>query len=172
MSAPSARHAGIPAGMVDVQVGAEHVIHLLVGDAEREQLVAPARLTGKIERRRMALVFACAGIDQNGVARRADDKGLIGDHHRAQACVEHLGLRAGEVMPEHRLIVSREEILRPSPRPLALDDSVDGNVADPELLHGWFAPHFLRSVAASHNLHKSSAARLAMRPCIASQKCC
>jgi hypothetical protein len=103
--------------MVDVQVGAKDVIHLLVGDAEREQLVAPARLAGKIERRRMALVLAGAGIDQNGVARRADDKGLIGDHHQAQACVEHLGLHGGKVMLEDGVVIDREEILRPSPRP-------------------------------------------------------
>jgi len=47
-------------------MGAKYVIHLLVGDAEREQLVAPALLAGKIERR-MALVLAGAGIDQDGV---------------------------------------------------------------------------------------------------------
>ena len=38
---------GIPAGMVDVQMGAEHVVHLLVGDAERKQLVSPSLLAGK-----------------------------------------------------------------------------------------------------------------------------
>ena len=128
--------------MVDVQMGAEHVIHLLVGYAEREQLVAPALLAGKVERRRMALVLAGAGIDQNGVARRADDKGLIGDHHHSQACVEHLGLHGGEVMPEHCLVVSREKILRPPPWPRALDHRVDGDVADPELLHGRAPPVF------------------------------
>ena len=163
---------GIPAGMVDVQMGAEHVIDLLVGDAEREQLVAPALLAGKVERRRMALVLAGAGIDQDGVARRADDKGLVGDHHQAQRGVEHLRLHAGQMMLEDGIVIGREEILRPPPRSLPFDHRVDGDVADPELLHGWFAPHFLRSVAASLDLHKSSAARFAMRPCIARPKCC
>jgi hypothetical protein len=46
-------------------MGAEYVIHLFVADAEREQLVAPAPLAGKIERRWMALILACAGIDQD-----------------------------------------------------------------------------------------------------------
>ena len=90
----------------------------------------------------MALVLPRAGIDQDGVARRADGKGLISDHHQSQRRVEHLRLHAGEMMPEHRLIVGREEILRPTPRPLPFDDSVDGDVADPELLHRRSAPHF------------------------------
>jgi len=75
-------------------------------------------------------------------------------------------------MLEDGIVISREEILRPSPRPLPLDHRVDGDVADPELLHGWFAPHFLKSLAASPDLHKSSAARFAKHPCIASPKCC
>jgi hypothetical protein len=103
--------------MVDMQMGAEHVVDLLIGDAERKQLVAPALLAGKIERRRVALVLAGTGIDQDGVARRADDKRLIGDHHQPQRRVEHFGLHAGEVMLEDGIVISREEILRPTPRP-------------------------------------------------------
>jgi hypothetical protein len=57
--------------VVDVKVGAEDVIDLVVTDAEREQLVAPALLAREIERRRMALVLAGAGIDQDGIAWRA-----------------------------------------------------------------------------------------------------
>ena len=123
-------------------MGAEHVIDLLIGDAEREQFVAPALLAGKVERRRMALVFAGAGIDQDGVARRADDESLVGDHHHPQRRVEHFRLHAGEVMLEDGIVVGREEILRPTPRPRALDHRVDGDIADPELLHCGFAPFF------------------------------
>jgi hypothetical protein len=90
----------------------------------------------------MALVLAGAGIDQDGVARGANHEGLIGDHHQPQCRVEHLRLHAGEMMFEHRLVIGREEILRPPPRPLALDDRVDGDIADPELFHRRFAPHF------------------------------
>jgi hypothetical protein len=90
----------------------------------------------------MALVLAGAGIDQDGVARRADHKSLIGDHHHPKRRVEHLGLHAGEMMLEHLLIIGREEILRPPPWPRALDHRVDGDIADPELLHGRSLPVF------------------------------
>jgi hypothetical protein len=46
------------------------------------------------------------------------------------------------MMPEHRLVIGREKILRPPPRPLALDHRVDCDVADPELLHGRSLPVF------------------------------
>src|SRR4051794_5403987 len=36
---------------------------------------------------------------------------------------------------EHRLVIGREEILRPPPRPFAFDHRVDGDVADSELFH-------------------------------------
>src|SRR6202022_4488254 len=53
---------GVPAGMVDVKVGAEHIVDLFVADAEPEQLVAPALLAWKVKRRRMALVLAGTGV--------------------------------------------------------------------------------------------------------------
>src|SRR3954452_16850186 len=106
--------------MVDMKMRAEDVIDLLQADAEREQLVAPAFLARKIERRRMALVLAGAGVDQDGVAGRAHHKSLIGDDHHAERGVEPLRLHLGQMMSEHRVVVSREEILRPPPRSLAL----------------------------------------------------
>src|SRR6202000_2019323 len=42
---------GIPSGMIDVKMGAEYVVDLLIGDTQREQLVAPALLSWKVERR-------------------------------------------------------------------------------------------------------------------------
>ena len=78
--------------MVDVKMGAEHVVDLVVSDAEREQLVAPALLAGKIEWRRMALVLAGAGVHQDGMARRPDHEGLVGDDDHAQRRVEHFRL--------------------------------------------------------------------------------
>src|ERR1700692_1362014 len=48
------------------------------------------------------------------------------------------------MMLEHGIVIGREEILRPPPRTLALDHRIDGDVADPDLLHGCFAPAFLR----------------------------
>lgn len=131
-------------------MGAEDVVDLLEADAEREQFVAPALLAGKIEWRRMALVLAGAGIDQNGVARRANHKRLVGNKYLAGSDVEHLRLHAGEMMFEYRVVIGREEILRPPPRSLALDHRVDGDVADPELLHGCLAPAFLRQRIGRH----------------------
>jgi hypothetical protein len=46
--------------MVDMKMRAKDIVDLVVGDAEREQLVAPALLARKIERRRMTLVLAGA----------------------------------------------------------------------------------------------------------------
>src|SRR5260370_27566447 len=144
--------------MVDMKVGAEHLVDLRVADAEREQLVAPALLARKIERRWMALVLDGTGVDQDGVARRADHEGLVGDDHHAERGVEHLRLHAGQMMLENGLVKGREEILRPPPRPLALDHRVDGDVADPDLLHFSFRSRFLRQRSGRHRGVKPGAA--------------
>src|SRR5579871_6463568 len=56
----------VPAAMIDMEMRAEHVIDLVESDPEREQLVAPALLAGEIERRRMSLVLAGTGVDEDG----------------------------------------------------------------------------------------------------------
>ena len=117
--------------MVDMKMRAEHIVDVVVSDAEREQLVAPALLARKIERRRMALVLAGAGVDQDRVVRRADHEGLIGYQHHSQRRVEHLRLHRVQVTFEGGLVIGREEILRPPPRTLAFNHRVDGDVADP-----------------------------------------
>ena len=95
-----------------------------------------------------------------------------------QRGVEHLRLHAGEVMLEDRLVISREEILRPPPRPLALDHRVDGDVADPELLHRRSLPVFSSSVTGEFSADKPRTSCSAMRfgfPCPPpqiEQKCC
>ena len=132
--------------MVDVQMGAEHVIHLLIGYAEREQLVAPALLAGKIERRRMTLVLAGTGIDQNRITRRAHHEGLIGDDDHPERRVEHLRLHRGQMVLEDGLIIGGEEVLRPPPWALAFDHRIDGDVADPKLLHSCFLSLFPREM--------------------------
>jgi hypothetical protein len=55
--------------MIDMKMRAEYIVDLCVADSERKQLVAPALLAGEIERRRVALVLAGTGIDQDGIAR-------------------------------------------------------------------------------------------------------
>lgn len=118
-----------------MQMRAEYVVDLVVSDAERKQLVAPALLAGKIERRRMALVLAGARVHQDGMARRPHHERLVGDDHHAQRRIEDLRRHRGQVMPEDGLVVGRKEVLRPPPRSVAFDHRVDGDVADPQLLH-------------------------------------
>ncbi|GCC48700.1 hypothetical protein chiPu_0032795, partial [Chiloscyllium punctatum] len=101
----SVAQRGVPAGVVDMQMGAEHVVDLLIGDAEREQLVAPALLARKVERRRVPLVLAGAGVDQDGVARRPHHEGLVGDHHHAAGGIEDFGLHRFQVMLEHGVVI-------------------------------------------------------------------
>src|SRR5438128_12188515 len=104
--------------MVDMEMGAKHIVHLVVSDAERKQFVPPALLARKIERRRMTLVLAGAGIHQDGVVRRPDDESLVGDDHHSPRLVEHLWLHHRQVTLEDGLIIGREEVLRPPPWPL------------------------------------------------------
>src|SRR6187401_1717580 len=118
-----------------MEMGAEKIIYLVVRDAERKQLVAPALLAGKIERWGMTLVLAGAGVHQDGVMRRVDHERLVGDHHHSQRLVEHLRLHRRQVTLEDGIIIGREEILRPPPRPFALDHRVNGDVPDPDLSH-------------------------------------
>jgi hypothetical protein len=49
-------------------------------------------------------------------------------------------------MLEYGIVIGWKEVLRPAPRPFAFDDGVDGDVADPELLHCSFSlPIFLEA---------------------------
>src|SRR5260221_5820659 len=120
--------------MVDMKMGEEHIVDFVKSDAERKQLVPPALLAGKIERRRMTLVLAGAGVDQDGVARRPNHKGLIGDDYHAQRRVEHLRLHRRQMLLEGCLVIGGKEVPRPPPRALAFNRRVGGGVADPELL--------------------------------------
>jgi hypothetical protein len=144
---------GVPAGMIDVKMGAEHIIDHLVADAEREQLVAPAFLAGKIERRRMALVLAGAGVDQDRVTWRPDHEGLIGNDDHPQRRVEYLRLHPRQMMLEDSFVKGRKEVLRPPPGPFPLDHGINGDVAYPELLHFLypFCFLFLSSFANGRN---------------------
>src|SRR6266853_7058184 len=135
--------------MVDMEMRAEHVVDFVVSDAEREQLVAPALLARKIERRRMTLVLAGAGVDQDCVMRRSDHESLIGYHHHSERRIEYLRLHRGQVTLEDGLVIGREKILRPPPRAFAFNHRVDGDVADPELFHSCFPRNCRRSVTGA-----------------------
>src|SRR3546814_20013614 len=99
---------------------AEDVVDILEADAEREQLAPPALLAGKVERRRMSLVLACAGVDQHGVPRRAHHESLVGHHHLAGRGVEDLRLHRRHIPLEGPPFQSREYVLRPPPLPVPL----------------------------------------------------
>jgi hypothetical protein len=49
------------------------------------------------------------------------------------------------MMPEHGVVIGRKEILRPPPRTFTLDHRIDGDIADPDLLHGFRPATIVRS---------------------------
>ena len=53
------------------------------------------------------------------------------------------------MMSEDGVVVGGEKILRPPPRAFALDHRVDGDVADPELLHRFGSAAIFSSSAIS-----------------------
>src|SRR5471030_2345144 len=115
----------------------------------------------------MALVLAGAGVDQDDVMRRSDYEGLVRNDHLSQRRVENLRLHRGQMTVEYRSIVHREEILRPPPRPFALDHRIDGDVADPDLPHFRFPRNYwgerneqLATVQAEGRKNSSSKLRL------------
>ncbi len=137
---PAAVHQPrVPAAMVDVQMGAEHVVDVLEAQPARVELVEPALLR-EVERRRVALVLAGAGVHQDRMMRRAHHEGLVGDHHAVRRAVEHEIRHLCEVPVGDFPVVFREEILRPTPRAIALDDAGDRRVADLDLFHSFVPP--------------------------------
>jgi hypothetical protein len=76
----------------------------------------------------------CAGVGQDRVARRSHHEGLAGDDIMPSAASKTSGHR-GQMMVEGGLIMGRQEILRPPPRAFPFNHRIDGDVADPDLLH-------------------------------------
>src|SRR5438270_9775721 len=158
--------------MVDMKVSEVHVVHLLVSDSQREQLVAPALLAEKIERWRMTLVLAGASIDQNRVARCAHHEGLIGDDDHSERRVEHLRFHRGQMVLEDGLIIGGEEVLRPPPWALAFDHRIDGDVADPKLLHSCFLSLFPGKCGGERNGRLGAVQAAGGRWSLREQACC
>ncbi len=124
----------VPAGMVDVKVGAEHVIDVFELQPFGMEAVEP-RLLRKIHRRWIAFVLAGAGIDQDGVLRRAHDKGLVGDDHFPGCRIEYFLVQRSEMPLANLGIVGREHVLRLPPRSIALDDAGNSDVANRKFFH-------------------------------------
>src|SRR5262249_19613673 len=66
---------GIPAAVIDVQMRAEHVVDALERQPRGAEAIEP-RLLGEVHGRRMSLILAGAGIDQDGALWRAHHEGL------------------------------------------------------------------------------------------------
>src|SRR5215475_8151064 len=120
--------------MIDVQVGAKHIIDIIelkLGIAESVQ----PRLLWEVHRRCIALVLPGAGVHQNRMFRGSHHIGLIGDHQPAGDRIEHLGIEFGEMPPSGVRVIGRKHVLGPPPWPVPLDDAGDGNIADVKLAH-------------------------------------
>ena len=78
----------VPAAMIDVQVGAEDVVDFFELQSGGLELVEIA-LLGEVHWRGVAFILTGAGVHQDRVVRRADDKRLIGDDHHAGGRVEY-----------------------------------------------------------------------------------
>jgi hypothetical protein len=115
--------------MVDMQMRAEHIINVFKTQARGRKTVEPG-LFRKVHRRRIAFVLAGACIDEHRVPRRTHDIGLIGDDHFARRRIEDLGVKLREMAFADNRVVGGEHLLRRPPRPVALDDADNGDVAD------------------------------------------
>jgi hypothetical protein len=124
--------------MVDVQMGTKNEVKIIVADAQVEQLIPPTPLAGKVEWRRMPLVLAGAGVDQNDIVWSPNHEGLVAYTHPACCYVEHLRFHEWQMTLERGFVIRGEEVRWSTPRSFALDDRVDGDVADPDLSHHWF----------------------------------
>ena len=124
----------IPAAMVDVQVGAEHVVDRLEAQARRLELIEVALLR-EIHRRGIALILAGAGVDQDRVMRRAHHEGLVGDDHHPRRRIEHHRIQRIQMLGSHHRIIGREHVGGFAPGAIALDNAGDRHVADCQGLH-------------------------------------
>ena len=124
----------VPAAVIDVEMRAEHVVDVLEPEAGGAKALEPGRLR-EVHRRGIALVLAGAGVDEDRVPGRAHDEGLVGDHHLAGGLIEHPRLKLGDVPLAELRVVVREHVLRPAPRPVALDDARDRHVSDRQAAH-------------------------------------
>ena len=126
---PSVAQHRVPAAMVDMQMRAEHIIDVLEAQARGRETVEPG-LFRKVHRRRIAFVLAGACIDEHRVPGRTHDIGLIGDDHFARRRIEDLGVKLREMAFTDNRVVGGEHLLRRPPRPVALDDADNGDVAN------------------------------------------
>ncbi len=130
---------GVPADMVDVQVGAHDVVDILDPECRSPPGCVPRCRPSSVPERpgRARLVVADAAIHQDGVVRRADDVALDAELHLAGCRVDRVRLQPVAVLRQHLRRQGGEELERVEQRPFLLDDAVDGEVAELEAFgHG------------------------------------
>jgi hypothetical protein len=118
-----------------MEVCAEHVVDVFETKPGGAEAVEP-RGFWKIHRRRIALVLPGAGVDQDCPLAGAHHEGLVGDHQPAGRGIENERLELREMALADHGVIGREHVLRPAPRPVALDDAGDGDVANCKRSHG------------------------------------
>ena len=121
-----------------MQMRAEDVRDVLQAQAGRMEIVQP-RLLGKVVRGRIAFVLAGAGVDQDGVPGRAREERLVGDHHAAARGIEDDRVKLRKMLAPDLWIIGREHHLRGTPRPVALDEARDGDLAELERFYERFS---------------------------------
>ena len=128
---------GVPADMIDMQVGTHHEIDILQAQARRIQRahVGVVGLHVPLVAAGARLVVADAGIHQDGVMRRAHDIGLECEDEHVVG-IDGAGLLQPWPVPGQRLRrQARQHVERGQERGFLLDDAMDGEVADVQRGH-------------------------------------
>jgi hypothetical protein len=119
---------GVPAHVVEVQVGAEHGVDRLAREARVREIDEEARVRREqVEARQ--LVLAHAGVDQDAPRPRLDHQ-RVDRQHEAAVRVEEVRLEPAPMPGQCRRGRVRQQALRRQ-RHLAFDHARDGDVADP-----------------------------------------
>jgi hypothetical protein len=126
----------IPADMVDMHMSAQHEVDIFRCHARCAEIIHP-RENLIVEHIAVArLVIADTGIDQNGVVRRADQKGLDVNHHLATDRIE-MARHHPVFMGLHRTwIPVGKKFRRAQHQHFHLDDTGDADIAEAEIEHG------------------------------------
>jgi len=127
--------------VVDVQVGAHHVVDVIVADAGGGKALFPAlaRLVVPEGPRRPRLVVANAAVDENLVVRRLDEEALEAQHHLARG-IDVGGPQPAQVLLQHIAAERGEELEGVEQRRLAFHHRMDGDISDLERRHGSLLP--------------------------------
>src|SRR5215470_9014731 len=129
--------ARVPSDVVGVEVGAQHVVHLLRAHPGLGEALQILTARGHVPvRPRPPLVVAHAGVDHHGVVARAKEERL---HRERQRIRPRIHGPAGEPPPIGRPLLGgdlREELAGVEVGTLGLDGAVDDDGADLSLQHG------------------------------------